>query len=289
MSDKRDRARGALLGLAVGDALGAPFEFKTRDTFKCTGMVAGGTFGLKAGQWTDDTSMALCLAESLLEYPEFNPYDCMTRFARWRDEGYNSSTGHCFDIGTGTNHAIDNFLRADEQTRRTRTAWGLKDSDGNGCIMRIAPLPILWRESISTVALLAIKQCALTHDGISASNASIIMAMDIADYIAGRKTLRDLAVNHIVQLPRAKLDTKGMAGNTLNAAIWAVGNTNNFKDAVLAAVNLGEDSDTTGAVAGQLAGALYGASSIPSEWFVQDWQRIMLLADLLFDRGANQS
>ena len=108
----RDRFRGCLLGLAAGDALGTTLEFKSPGTFEpIDDMIGGGPFGLRAGQWTDDTSMALCLATSLIECGGFDAMDQMRRYVRWRDEGYLSSTGYCFDIGNTVSGALDRFRR----------------------------------------------------------------------------------------------------------------------------------------------------------------------------------
>jgi ADP-ribosyl-[dinitrogen reductase] hydrolase len=284
VNDQRDKARGALLGLAVGDALGAPYEFQHRDTFKCKDMVAGGPFNLKKGQWTDDTSMALCLAESLLEHPGFNAYDCMSRFVRWREEGYNASTGRCFDIGSGTSHAIDNFIQAPMEQRKSLTAWGDINAAGNGCIMRMAPVPIMWHRDLGKMMTVVLDQCSLTHGALAARNASFILATEIAKQLSRPFFNFKEGWRHIAAKPRSEIKSDGYAPHTLKAAIWAVATTDNFRDALLAAVNLGEDSDTTGAVAGQLAGAIYGVSEIPTEWLVQDWQRILKIADQLYDK-----
>ncbi len=137
-SDARDRAVGALVGLAVGDAVGTALEFRAPGTFTpIDDMVGGGPFGLEPGQWTDDTSMALCLASSLVECGGFDPRDQMTRYLRWREEGYLSSTGTCFDIGNTTSRALDTFVQ-------TGNPFGPVDQDqaANGSLMRLAPVPI---------------------------------------------------------------------------------------------------------------------------------------------------
>ena len=129
----RDKYRGALLGLAVGDALGTTLEFKAPGTFKpITGMIGGGPFDLEPGQWTDDTSVALCLAESLIEKRSFDPKDQMDRYCRWRDPGYLSSTGRCFDIGNTVQNALSTYLRTSNPLSGSESPT----TAGNGPLMR---------------------------------------------------------------------------------------------------------------------------------------------------------
>ena len=140
----RDRYRGALLGLAVGDALGTTLEFKAPGTFKpITDMVGGGPFGLEPGQWTDDTSMAFCLAESLIEKRGFDPKDQMDRYCRWWKEGYLSSTGTCFDIGITVRTALAHYLRSGEPFAGSTDPL----TAGNGSLMRLAPVPLAFRRN----------------------------------------------------------------------------------------------------------------------------------------------
>ena len=136
-----DRFRGCLLGLACGDALGTTLEFKPRGSFEpVDDIVGGGPFGLEPGQWTDDTSLALCLAESIVEWGGFDPTDQLERYVRWWREGHWSSTGECFDIGVTTRSALRRF-------QQTGEPWcGSTDQDraGNGSIMRLAPVPLFF-------------------------------------------------------------------------------------------------------------------------------------------------
>jgi len=137
-----DRHRGALLGLAVGDALGTTLEFKAPGTFKpVTDLIGGGPFGLEPGQWTDDTSMALCLAESLIEKRSFDPKDQMDRYCRWWKEGYLSSTGTCFDIGATVRKSLESYLRTGEPFAGSTDPF----TAGNGSLMRLAPVPLAFR------------------------------------------------------------------------------------------------------------------------------------------------
>lgn len=138
-----DRYRGALLGLAAGDALGTTLEFKRSGSFvPIDDMAGGGPFGLPPGHWTDDTSMALCLAESLVERRGFDPVDQLERYLRWYRQGHLSSTGRCFDIGNTTREALHRF----ESTRQPYCGSTSPSSAGNGSIMRLAPVPLAFSQ-----------------------------------------------------------------------------------------------------------------------------------------------
>ncbi|MCS6814108.1 MAG: ADP-ribosylglycohydrolase family protein, partial [Cyanobacteria bacterium] len=137
--DLQSRFRGCLLGLAVGDAVGTTVEFQTRGSFQpLTDMVGGGPFKLQPGQWTDDTSMALCLATSLLEQGEFDAADQMNRYLDWYEHGYFSSTGQCFDIGNTVRQALLQYKSSGNPFSGSTHPY----SAGNGCIMRLAPIPM---------------------------------------------------------------------------------------------------------------------------------------------------
>lgn len=163
-SDRVNRARGALLGLACGDALGTTAEFRPRGSFApMTDMVGGGPFNLLAGQWTDDTSMALCLASSLIE-KGFDLRDQMTRYVRWKKHGYMSSNGRCFDIGNATSDALDEFIR-----NGTVQAGSIDPDDaGNGSIMRLAPVPIHYLNTPEVALERCVEQSRTTTKRLSA-------------------------------------------------------------------------------------------------------------------------
>ena len=155
-----DRYRGALLGLAVGDALGTTLEFKAPGTFRpITDMIGGGPFGLEPGQWTDDTSMALCLAESLIEKRSFDPADQMERYCRWWQEGYLSSTGTCFDIGITVRKSLESYLRSGEPFAGSTDPF----TAGNGSLMRLAPVPLAFRRNIELAIHNAAQSSRVTH------------------------------------------------------------------------------------------------------------------------------
>ncbi len=160
MSETANSFRGCLLGLAVGDAVGTSVEFRARGTFPpVTDMVGGGPFGLAPGQWTDDTSMALCLAASLCERDGFDARDQMDRYLRWMREGYMSSTGACFDIG----NTVASALRRYRETGEPFSGSTDPQSAGNGCIMRLAPIPMFYFPDIDAVERYAAESSRTTH------------------------------------------------------------------------------------------------------------------------------
>jgi len=272
-----DRARGALLGLAVGDALGATLEFKTRDSYlPLTDMVGGGPFNLAPGEWTDDTSMALALADSLLGCRGLNPQDLAERFCRWRYEGRYSHNGRCFDVGNTVSQALGEFRRTGSPISGSCDAR----SAGNGSLMRLAPVALFWAHDPETCMEMARLQSRVTHGAEEAVEACAAFALLLSKAIRGdgkdtvlsphvgrwpEKVASALRMEPIAR-PRSLVRGLGYVIHSLEAAIWAVGNSNDFREAVLLAANLGEDADTTAAITGQLAGAIWGESGIPDEW-----------------------
>jgi ADP-ribosyl-[dinitrogen reductase] hydrolase len=286
---EEDRAAGCLLGLAVGDALGTTLEFRRRDSYEpLTDIVGGGPFGLEPGQWTDDTSMALCLADSLIEHGAPDPRDLMDRFRAWRDGGHNSVTGHCFDIGGTTSAAISRYIRTGDPLAGSTD----RDSAGNGSIMRLAPVPIRYRHDPAQAEAAAVLQSRTTHGAPECLDSGRLMtqvlvrllngaawedavALDAAQFSESR--VQALAQGAWKGKERKEIASSGYVIHTLEAALWAVHCTANFRDAALLAVNLGDDADTVGAVAGQLAGARYGLAGIPQEWLdVLAWREELI-------------
>ncbi|NTZ42128.1 hypothetical protein G7A66_03265 [Altererythrobacter sp. SALINAS58] len=273
----RNHALGALVGLAVGDALGTTLEFRPRDTYEpLTDITGGGPFRLQAGEWTDDTAMALALADSLLACPELDQADLMARFWSWRHDGTYSCTGKCFDIGATVSAALNRWNKTGDP------AAGSADpmSAGNGALMRLAPVALRWWHDRNKLIDVAIRQSATTHQAPEALSASAAFATMLAEAISGEPRSSVLkpqkgdysgAISSIMRgswrgKHRNKVQSSGYVAHSLEAALWATGRTANFKDAVLLAANLGGDADTTAAITGQLAGALYGISAIPPEW-----------------------
>lgn len=273
----RDRARGALLGLAVGDALGTTLEFSPRDSQSLqTEITGGGPFGLQPGQWTDDTSMALALADSLIQSCGLDPRDLAERFVAWWKQGAFSATGHCFDIGVTTAEALGQF-RANGNPMAGSTD---ENAAGNGSVMRLAPVVLATLGHPSRRTEWAAGQSRVTHGAPQALEGCVWFAELLARAIGGepkeqllapdqggdRPALRALHRAEWATKERAEIRSSGYVVHTLEAALWSVSRTDSFEDALILAVNLGEDSDTVGAVTGQLAGALYGLSAIPKRW-----------------------
>jgi ADP-ribosyl-[dinitrogen reductase] hydrolase len=273
----RDRALGALIGLAVGDAVGTTLEFRSRDSYsRLTDMVGGGPFNLMPGQWTDDTSMALALADSVIEDSDLDAADLMQRFVAWRDDGAYSCTGDCFDIGVTVSGALNRFLRSGDPMAGSTDP----QSAGNGSLMRLAPVALRHWGDRDKLRGMAARQSQTTHGAAEAVSACVGYAEILADAIGGRprsEVLSPRAGSYAGKIggilrggwrgkQREDVASSGYVAHSLDAALWSVGRTGDFRSAILTAANLGGDADTTGAIAGQLAGALYGMSGIPLEW-----------------------
>ncbi len=268
-----------MVGLAVGDAIGTTVEFLRRDTFEpLTGMVGGGPFELKPGEWTDDTAMALCLADSLIaRQGSIDRRHLLAMFVNWWRYGYNSATGFCFDIGTATRHALAAF-----EDNGTTINNEHPDRQANGSIMRLAPVVLCATDRKSALHL-SREQSLTTHAADVPLKCCEQLAGMLWDIIETGRLPAD--VKAVAQIPRDEIKSTGHAPATLEAAIWSVVTTDNFREAILAAANLGDDADTVAAVAGQIAGALYGHSNIPEEWREQvAWhQDIMERANSLWN------
>lgn len=282
----RDRFRGALLGLATGDVLGVPLEFKPPGTFEpVREIIGGGPFGLGPGEWTDDTSMALCLAESLLEKGRFDPIDQLERYCAWASHGHLSSIGRCFDIGSTVSQALANF----RATGRADAGMTHERSAGNGSIMRLAPVPMFyWADPAEAVAKSGASSIT-THahpETVDAcryfggllwgalhgvSKAELLGECDSpvpgyqadAPLVPAIEAIANGSYKH--KQPPAIVGS-GYVVDSLEAALWAFYRSDSFEEGCRLAVNLGNDADTTGAVYGQLAGAFYGESGIPARW-----------------------
>ena len=263
-----------------------------------TDMVGGGVFDLLPGQFTDDTSMALCLAESLRH--GFDLHDQILRYVRWREEGYLSSTGECFDIGNATWEALERFKATGNPIAGSQSP----DSAGNGSIMRLAPVPIRFLDAPQLAIELCAEQSKTTHQA-----PECLMACRLLGEVLIR-ALQGKAKDEILTLPQQILpltpglkpiaegqyQTKkieqirgtGYVVESLEAALYCFWATDSFKDCVLQAANLGDDADTTAAVAGQIAGSFYGETGIPNEWLHKLTMRaeIGLLAEQLVHHGA---
>lgn len=269
---RRDRYRGALYGLAIGDALGGPVEFRERGEFSpVTCYRSGGPHSLAPGQWTDDTSLALALADSIANVG-WDLNDQMSRYVDWFENGTYSVNGWCFDIGCTTRAALNQWL----ETKDAKTAGDRSpEASGNGSIMRLAPVPIryhyMYPSQINILSRLAEESSLTTHASEQCLSACRYMALILAGLIHGEERDKVLSPNwealknlttdkplhSLIQQvatstykgkPRSAIQGSGWVVKSLEAALWAFQKASSFEEAVLEAVNLGDDSDTTGAV-----------------------------------------
>jgi ADP-ribosylglycohydrolase len=284
--DRVERYRGCLLGLAAGDALGTTLEFRPPGSFTpLTDMVGGGVYGLKRGQWTDDTSMALCLAESLITQGRFDPVHQLETYCRWWRDGHLSSKGYCFDIGATTSQALSRF----ELTREPFCGSTSPNSAGNGCIMRLAPVPLAFVGNPLEAIRLSAESSRTTHGALECLDACRYyggLLVGAASGVGKDELLSErfcpvpglwdtsplapridaIAAGSFKCKAPPQIRGSGYVVDSLEAALWAFATTTCFRDGALAAVNLGDDADTTGAVYGQVAGAFYGEAGIPTDW-----------------------
>jgi ADP-ribosylglycohydrolase len=281
-----NRYRGCLLGLAVGDALGTTLEFKPPGSFTpITDMIGGGPFNLKPGQWTDDTSTALCLAESLIECHGFNPKDQMERYFRWWKEGHLSSTGACFDIGNTTKTALSAFQKTGNPLSGPTDPY----SAGNGSIMRLAPVPMFFAKDPLEAIEKSGESSRTTHGAPVAIDACRYFGSLIVGALRGEDKdvllsdhysplpcywqekplvpeIAEIAAGSFKKKNPPEIRGTGHVVQSLEAALWAFYHGKSFAEGCLLAVNLGDDADTTGAIYGQLAGAYYGVDDFPLSW-----------------------
>ncbi len=265
-----DKSLGLLWGLVVGDCLGSPIQFTGKDDHPhVTEMVPCETFGTPPGYWTDDSSMAFCVAESVARLGRFDRSDVANNFVRWFRDGFWSSLPHAFDVGGATAAAC----RAIERTGSLEN--GAESSQGNGSVMRLAPSYLAARAFNRPEILHEVSD--LTHRSRRVRAAVDRMAGVLDELLATGATT---AVSHYAS--REECDNSGWCVSTVESALWALNATSNFEDALVAAVNLGGDADSIGAVCGQLAGAKYGLSAIPERWLeaIKDREKI----DTLFAR-----
>ena len=247
MTDRpKTTLRDCIYGLAVGDALGVPYEFMPRGTFECTDMIGYGTHGQPAGTWSDDTSMTLATCDSIRELGHIDTADMRDKFVGWIARGEYTIDG-VFDCGGTTARAL-----------RTGKGGSGERDNGNGSLMRIAPLAFVdaTDEEIREIS-------AITH-AHRTSTESCVTFIELM-----RSAMDGALPSWVLQpkdVPEREIRSGGFVRDTLKAASWCFVNTNSYEDCVLAAVNLGDDTDTTAAVAGALAGTAYGIEAIPREW-----------------------
>ncbi len=293
MRATKDQIKGGLWGVIVGDALGVPVEFEPRLERKehpITGMVGNGTYGQKAGTWSDDSSLTLCTVDSLLG--GFDIDDMGQKFVRWYKEALWTPYDEVFDIGTTTSRALEKLASGVPPTQS-----GVDDqwSNGNGSLMRILPVAftlhgleeqekferVRLASSITHAHYRAIISCYIyvkyvekLLETANKAQAYIEMQMQVRDLIRQKLTEEEyqsfarILDDDISTFAESEISSSGYVVYTLEAALWSFMTTNSYEEAVLTAVNLGEDTDTTGAVTGGLAGTFYGLGAIPQQWLI---------------------
>lgn len=312
-----EKFEGAMLGLAVGDALGTTIEFTEPNSFEpMKDIVGGGPFDLEAGQWTDDTSMALCLAESLVVCEKFDAKDQMERYLRWYKEGYWSCKDECFDIGNTTLSALLKFESSGNCYAGSESSSFFKDglvfnvdlSSGNGSIMRLVPVVLFYYGDPDYAIGQSAESSRTTHGSEDCIHACRLMAGIIYGALEGRskeeilsegftpaketwedaplsQNIREISLGSYKRKEPPEIRGTGWVVQSLEAALWAFHSSTSFEEGALKAVNLGEDADTTGAVYGQIAGAYYGIEGIPTKWreIIYKKDEIVSLARNLFE------
>lgn len=287
--------RGMLLGLATADALGVPVEFESRWTLKTESVLnmrSGGSWGQPAGTWSDDTSLTVAAMESISRLKRIDYGDVMENFRKWYEKDAFTATGVRFDIGNTTRAAIVRFAR--KILPPVKCGATEENSNGNGSLMRILPATLyLYAKGGGQLDGDALKIIhdfsALTHGHIISQMSCGIYSLIAAQLLNGKnfaqafslgmadaqkfygndatfKKFSRLCDENFAALGEDNIKSSGYVLDTLEAALWCLLNTDNYKSLALKAVNLGGDTDTVGAVAGGLAGIFYGAEAIPPEW-----------------------
>jgi len=306
----QDKYRGCLLGLAIGDALGATLEFCKPGSFThIKDIIGGGPFHLKPGEWTDDTSMALCLAESLITKKEFDPKDQLERYLKWYKDGYLSSNGICFDIGITTLSSLMKFKETHEPYCGPTDEY----TAGNGSLMRLAPVPLFYANNPEIGIMMSGESSRTTHQAPVAIDACRYFGALIIGVLGGNNSeknkkeeilspfyspiagywdkypltskLNDVIVNSSFKTRNPPdIRGSGYVMKTLEASLWAFYCSNTFEEGCLMAANLGDDADTTAAIYGHLAGAFYGEIGIPTRWLstLAHKEKITEMADEIY-------
>lgn len=286
--------KGMLLGLAVGDALGVPVEFESRYTLKAdpvTDMREFGSWNQPAGTWSDDTSLTIAAMESITRRGKIDYQDIMENFLKWYEQDAFTANGECFDIGNTTRAALVRFSR--RILPPTECGATEMNTNGNGSLMRILPAVLYLfstRGKIGGDELKIIHEfSSMTHGHIISRMACGIYSLIAAQILNGKNISEAFAIGmndaknfygddeafenfsrlydeNFADIPEDKISASGYVVCTLEAALWCLLNTDDYKSLVLKAVNLGQDTDTTAAVAGGLAGIIYGVESIPTDW-----------------------
>ncbi len=247
--------KDAIYGLAIGDALGVPYEFMPRGSFKACGMDGYGTHNMPAGTFSDDTSLALATCDSIKQCKQINIDYMRSCFKEWYIHGKYAIDGEVFDVGNATAKAIEK-------------GYGLNSeySNGNGSLMRIIPLAFI--DNITDDEIEAVSAITHAHEVSKSICVSYVrLAIDLINGLSISKTIKKLPKEYqVTNLPLEEINSSGYVVDTFRASLWTLANTNTFEECVLKAVNMGDDTDTTAAVTGALAGIVYGFEAIPKEW-----------------------
>jgi ADP-ribosylglycohydrolase len=295
MPNHSNFCKDILFGVAVGDAIGVPVEFKSREEISkkpVTDMIGFGTYDQLPGTWSDDSSLTFCLAESLTN--GYDIHDIANNFVRWRCDNYWTARGEVFDVGITTQQAIERIVRGVQPN----LAGGFDSwSNGNGSLMRILPLLVYIMDlPIAERFVITKDVSSITHGHVRSAIACFYylefarklltgndlytiyheVKAEVAAFLDTTTISRDeiklfdrLLAGNIYDAPESEINSSGYVLHTLEASIWCLLTTTTYTEAVLKAVNLGLDTDTTGAVTGGLAGLHYGFEKIPEDWVLK--------------------
>jgi ADP-ribosyl-[dinitrogen reductase] hydrolase len=277
--------KGCFYGCAIGDALGCPLEFKVRDSMpKVTEMIPTSNHGgLPAGSWTDDTSMMLCLAASMAARGGVvDAISELTHYAQWFRKGYLGVNGKCIDIGMTTKRSLLKFIGTGTPINEPADEL----DQGNGSLMRIAPVPIFCWQNPTKAFQFGYTSSLTTHNHPNCATVCGIVSYMLASIIKGNLTTKrqiadllndwkhssrderliSILDGEFMEKTRDQISSSGYIMDTLEAALWAFFSTPDFESGAILAVNLGRDADTVGAVYGTIAGAFYGFDTLPARW-----------------------
>ena len=292
---RKNISKNILLGAAIGDALGVPVEFKSRQTLKdnpITDMIGFGTYNMPPGTFSDDSSLMFCLAESLCNGLDLN--DISENFQKWMHEGYWTADGEVFDVGIATRKAINRLRVVKHPTEAGSTA---ERDNGNGSLMRILPLAVYAKDLSIDERCEIVKQVSSITHAHSRSVLACIYYIEFALNILEAETIEEAYLNtnfwlriyleenteyqtesiyferilngSLLELSENEIKSSGYVIDSLEAAIWCLLHSNSYEECILKAVNLGEDTDTIACIAGGIAGVFYDVKTIPEHWINQ--------------------
>ena len=286
------KAIDGMLGLAIGDAMGVPIEFTNREVLLAkpvTKMLGYGNYEIPKGNWSDDTSMSLATMDSLTKCDKIDLNDMMKRFCKWVNDGEYTSTGFAFDIGHSTKMALMKYYH--NKIAPLKCGGRGISENGNGSLMRMFPIAYFaYKKDLTNeqIEYLAITTSSITHAHEISTMSCYIYMMYVNFILRGYdkkksymllreidysmfkketiKLFKRILNEDISKLTIDDIRSSGYVIDTLEASLWVILNTNNYAEAIVGAINLGDDTDTVGAVTGSIAGILYGSKSIPENW-----------------------